>query len=636
MQSNQFQRTRVAAAIAGVVLALGAGQALGAAFALQEQSVSGLGNAYAGGAAAAEDAATVWSNPAGMARFSTIQIVAGLNIITPSIKFNDSGSLHAFNQPLGGTGGNAGSTNYVPNLYLVVPINAQFAFGLGIGAPFGLVTEWDSGWLGRYQAIKSDVKTMNINPALSWRVVPNFSVGVGVDYQQIKATFTSNANYSAALAQGAGQAAAAGLIPPSAVAPFVAATSGLDSNVNINGDDSAWGWNIGALWDITPDTRLGGHFRSSIKYDVSGNIGIDNPTLPPLGSLAPIGAAVSAGVNAQLASGGVTSSIEVPAIANVSIFSHISPKWDVMADAQWTQWSSIPELKFVRTGPGAPLPATPENFKDVWRLSAGASYIMDDHWKFRGGVAWDESPVQNAERTPRLPDASRTWVSVGAQYTMSPNWKFDAGFTYIWANDASSNQNEGSTNSNGLIAGNYKSSVTIFGVQAAYAFSPPPQPVKVAEIAPPPAPVAKPAPPPPPPPAPPPPAPTPQVQKITLDAKVLFDFDKSVLKPEGKAAIDSQVVGNLAKVQKLDVVLVTGHTDRIGTEKYNQGLSERRADAVRDYLVSKGVDKAKIETIGLGEKQPVVQCDQKNFKELIACLQPNRRVEVEVKGEAKK
>ena len=122
------------------------------------------------------------------------------------------------------------------------------------------------------------------------------------------------------------------------------------------------------------------------------------------------------------------------------------------------------------------------------------------------------------------------------------------------------------------------------------------------------------------------------MQKITLDSKALFDFDKAVLKPEGKAAIDSQVVGKLAQVQKLEVVLVTGHTDRIGTDAYNQKLSERRADAVRDYLVSKGVDKAKIETIGLGEKQPVVQCDQKNLKELIACLQPNRRVDVEVEG----
>ena len=94
-----------------------------------------------------------------------------------------------------------------------------------------------------------------------------------------------------------------------------------------------------------------------------------------------------------------------------------------------------------------------------------------------------------------------------------------------------------------------------------------------------------------------------------------------------------QVIGKLSQLQKLDLILVSGHTDRLGTEAYNQNLSVRRADAVRDYLVSKGVPKDKIESIGMGEKQPVVQCDHKNRKELIACLQPNRRVDVEVKGE---
>src|SRR5664279_344343 len=331
MNSNQFPRTRVATAIAGLVLALGAGQAFGAAFALQEQSVSGLGNAYAGGAAAAEDASTVWSNAAGMSKITSPQVVLGVNFITPSIKFNDSASQHALTQPVGGSGGDAGSVNVVPNMYLVVPINQQFAFGLGIGAPFGLVTEWDSGWLGRYQALKSDVQTMNVNPALSWKIVPNFSVAVGVDYQQIKATFTSNANYSAGLAQGAQQAAAGGLIPPSTVLPFIAATAGLDSNVNVNGNENAWGWDIGALWDITPDTRVGAHYRSSIKYNVSGNASFDNPALPPLGALAPIGAAVSTAVNtAAFYNSGVTASIEVPSITNVSIFSHVNPQWDCL------------------------------------------------------------------------------------------------------------------------------------------------------------------------------------------------------------------------------------------------------------------------------------------------------------------
>jgi OOP family OmpA-OmpF porin len=145
-------------------------------------------------------------------------------------------------------------------------------------------------------------------------------------------------------------------------------------------------------------------------------------------------------------------------------------------------------------------------------------------------------------------------------------------------------------------------------------------------------------PPPAPAPAPAPPPPAPGVQKITLASKALFDFDKAVLKPEGMAAIDRDVISKLAGVTKLELVLVTGHTDPIGTQAYNQKLSERRANAVRDYLVSKGVAKDKIETLGMGKTQPVpgLVCEQKNLKERIACLAPDRRVEVEVKGEVVK
>jgi OmpA-OmpF porin, OOP family len=160
------------------------------------------------------------------------------------------------------------------------------------------------------------------------------------------------------------------------------------------------------------------------------------------------------------------------------------------------------------------------------------------------------------------------------------------------------------------------------------------EPDLVAKPAPPP-PVAAPAPPPPAPAPAPAPPPAPQVQRITLASKALFDFDKAVLKPEGKSAIDSEIIAKLSNVQRLELVLVTGHTDRIGTQRYNQRLSERRADAVRDYLVSKGVPRDKIETLGMGKTQPVpgVVCNQKALNALIACLAPNRRVEVEVKGE---
>ena len=129
--------------------------------------------------------------------------------------------------------------------------------------------------------------------------------------------------------------------------------------------------------------------------------------------------------------------------------------------------------------------------------------------------------------------------------------------------------------------------------------------------------------------------PAPSVQKITLASKALFDFDKAILKPEGQAVLDREIVSRIKEVQKLELVLVTGHTDRLGSQQYNQKLSERRAAAVAAYLAAKGVARDKIETLGMGKTQPVpgVVCEQKNRKALIACLQPHRRVEVEVKGE---
>src|SRR5689334_16515771 len=277
MKSEAVRRTRVAAAISGIAISLSTVSASGAGFALQENSGSAIGNAFAGGAASAEDASTLWSNPAGIARLAAPEVALAVHFITPSFKFHDDGSQHAAFQPLGGTGGDAGSLNVVPNLYVTVPINPQWSFGVGINAPFGLVTEYDDNWLGRFQAVKSDIKTINVNPAVSWRVAPNFSVGAGVNWQRVDAELTQRINYSAALGVAAGQAAAAGLIPATLVPTIVGATPGLESKAKVEGDDSAWGWNIGFLWDVTPQTRIGGQYRSSIKYDVGGDVMLEQP-----------------------------------------------------------------------------------------------------------------------------------------------------------------------------------------------------------------------------------------------------------------------------------------------------------------------------------------------------------------------
>ncbi len=471
MQTASIKRKPVAQAIGAMLLALGATQAFATGFQLNENSASSLGNAFAAGAAFTDDVSAMWWNPAAVSLFPTAQGTAALNIITPSIKFNNNASLPATNQPLGNNGGDAGGYNYVPNMYISVPINAQWAFGLGINAPFGLVTEYDDGWIGRYQALKSSIETININPVVSWKVTPQFAIGVGVDYQQIKATLTNNVNYSAALLSAA---AANGIAPGSPTFNAIAGvTPGLDSKATITGDDWAWGWNIGLAWDATPQLRLAASYRSEIKYNVQGNIGFENPTvtLPPgtPPQLAGTVALLSAGVNSQALYGrSVSSDITIPQIANFSMLYRINSKWEVMADAQYTGWSSIPELRFNASSPPA-LPAVPLNWDDTWKIAAGASYRISDQWKTRFGVAYDQTPVTN-DPTVRLPDSDRWWLTIGGEYKATPHWKFDGAFAYIIADSPSFNQNQGSTAANALVNGTYDASVWILSGQATYSF----------------------------------------------------------------------------------------------------------------------------------------------------------------------
>lgn len=462
----RFRRTRLVAAVGSAVVSLAAGHVHGSAFALQEQSGSGLGNAFAGGAAVAEDAATIFTNPAGMSRLTGMQAAAAGSLICVETKFRNNGSLPATFQALGGDGGDAGGCSGVPAAYFAMPINKQWSAGIGVNAPFGLKTEYDSDWIGRFQGVKSKIETINVNPAVSFKVSDMVSIGGGANYQHIKAELTSRINYAGAI----GQAAVTGQVPPAAAGPIVAAYALAQSDAKVTGNDGSWGWNLGVLVNLDPQTRLGASYRSKIKYDVSGSAEFTNPPVPTLpASLAPVAGALANAVNGVLKNGDVKISIELPDTANVSIFRQIDSKWDVMADLQYTGWSTVENLTIVRSS-GALLSTTPENFKDTWRVSVGANYHYSDQWMFRGGLAFDQSPIRDELRTPRLPDNDRTWISFGAQYKFSPQLLLDAGYTYISVKDPSMNQNAGSTASNGLISGKYDSNVNIVAVQATYTF----------------------------------------------------------------------------------------------------------------------------------------------------------------------
>jgi long-chain fatty acid transport protein len=459
------------------LLSLSSGAAFGSAFALQEQNASGLGHAYAGGAAAAEDVSTIFYNPAGLVRLRTTEAVVAGNVICFSAKFHDNGSQPAAFQPLGGTGGEAGKCALVPNLYVGVPFTDKWSFGLGINVPFGLETKYDGDWLGRFQAVESKLETINVNPVLSWEPTKQLTVGAGASWQRVRATLSKHVNYAGLFAQQLPPLVASGTIPAAAVPVLIGSAFGLESDAKVRGNDSAWGWNVGVLWQATEQTRIGASYRSKIKYDVGGQVEFTNPTPASLGplppTLAPVGAAIVNAINTapptgpSLVNGDVTLAVEMPDTANVSVFHQFNNKWDLMADLQYTGWSSIQELKIVRST-GVVLSNTPENFRDTWRASVGANYRYSDQWIFRGGLAYDQSPVRDAQRTPRLPDNDRTWVALGVQYRFSPSVAIDFAWAYIFVRDPSMNQNDGSTAANGLISGSYRSNVNIVGLQLTY------------------------------------------------------------------------------------------------------------------------------------------------------------------------
>ena len=406
-----FSRTQL---MLGLTLAGFAGLGQAAGFALVEQNASGLGNAYAGQAASAQDASTIFFNPAGMTLLPDAQLVVAGHLIQPSAKFSGT-----FSAPVGGgQGGDAGGLAFVPNLYFALPLTSSVSLGVGINAPFGLKTDYDAGWVGRFQALKSDLKTINVNPSIAWKLNDRLSLGLGLDVQRVEATLSNNIS---PLAPG--------------------------SLMTVKGDDYGWGYNLGALWQATQDTRVGLAYRSEVDYKLKGTLS-SNVTLP----LPP--------------SGDVTADVTMPASASLSVFHKLSPKVDLLADVTWTGWSAFDRLAVVYTSIAYPLPATQENWHDSWRYSIGATWHRDAAWSWRAGVAYDETPVPDAYRTPRIPDESRTWLALGGQYRLDKKNMVDFGFAHLFVKQASIH----STTATGTLNGKYDNYVNILSAQFTHNF----------------------------------------------------------------------------------------------------------------------------------------------------------------------
>jgi long-chain fatty acid transport protein len=419
-------------------------------FGLIDMTASSLGNAHAGGAAIADDVGTIYYNPAGLTRQSGRQFTLAGTAIRPSAKFENQGSVTAGGPLSGGNGGDAGDWAAVPGLFYAMDAAPNLRFGLGLFAPFGLKTEYDEGWVGRYQALKSELKTININPVLAYRISDAVSIGGGVSAQY------ADVNISRAI--DFGTICVGSALGPATCAPLGYLPQQKDGSVKIDGTDWGYGFNLGALFTPSTNMRYGITYRSKITHDLSGgNARFTKPADLP----APFAASPS------FTDTGAKASIDLPESANLSGYVDIDPQWSVMGDINWTRWSRFEELR-VRFANGAPDSVLPEKWRDTWRISAAANYRYNDEWKFRGGLAYDQTPVKDEFRTPLIPDADRTWLGLGAQYKPSKQSAWDVGYAHLFVKD--SNIDKTVLPIGGRLTGKYTNDVNILSVQYSYAF----------------------------------------------------------------------------------------------------------------------------------------------------------------------
>jgi long-chain fatty acid transport protein len=448
-------------ALAALAVAVHAGDAAASGFALIEQSVSGLGNAFAGGAAATDDASVQYYNPAALTEIQGTQASAAGHYVMPSAKISNASAevVTLGNIPYTGTTDDAGVHGFVPNLYYTRDVSNQLKFGFAINVPFGLSTEYDEGWIGRYHAIKSSVETVSLNPSLAFKLNEQLSLGAGVSAQYVRAELTSaidSASVCLGLENGgivpAGSCALTGLTSPG--------NHAVDSYARIKGDNWGYGFNVGLLYKPSNVTRVGLAYRSSVKQRVNGDASFTR----------------SAGLNALLGGAplftdtGISAAIDLPASLSVSVAHALSTQLELMGDISWTQWSKFQELRIVYDNPAQPDTVTTENWNDTLRYALGLTYKLDDSVKLRTGVAYDESPVPDAQhRTPRIPDNNRTWVALGLTYARSAQLSFDVGYAHLFVKDSTVDSTTEASIAHNL-QGEYANKVDILSAQLNYRF----------------------------------------------------------------------------------------------------------------------------------------------------------------------
>ncbi|UOP11462.1 OmpP1/FadL family transporter [Pseudomonas palleroniana] len=416
-----------------LAVTMASSQLFASGFALNEQDVAGMGTGFAGRSSSADNASTVYGNPAGMARLEGQQITGGVAAIDASTDIKDAGG-----RSFGSNKGDMVPFTGVPFGFYTNKLNDQWAIGFGVYAPFGLVTDYERGFQGRSFGSYSKVSVITLQPTVSYAFNDRVSIGFGPTINRISGKLESEL-----------------ALTPNPAVP--------NTNVTIKGDDTAVGFNVGVLVQATDTTRVGLTYHSKVSYKLEGHTEVSAPT--PTAAL--------------LASGKYDASLKIdtPESYDLSVTQDINDAWKVYAGSTWTRWSRLKDITVNNEGVtragGLAAPqivgsiSEPQNWHDTWAYAVGTSYQVTKQVVLRTGLTFDQSPTNNTDRSPRIPTGDRTIFSVGLGYEVMPNMMVDLAYSYLKEEPVKVNK----TNALGSsYSAKYENSANGFGLGVTYKF----------------------------------------------------------------------------------------------------------------------------------------------------------------------
>ncbi|QBA39359.1 long-chain fatty acid transporter FadL [Enterobacter roggenkampii] len=407
-QKTLFNKTALAVAVALVSTS-----AWSAGFQLNEFSSSGLGRAYSGEGAIADDAGNASRNPALIMMFDRPTFSAGAVFVDPGVDITGR-------SPTGASlnSDNIAPTAWVPNMHFVAPINDQFGWGASVTSNYGLATEFGDNYAAGAFGGKTDLETLNLNLSGAYRLDSHWSFGVGFDAVYAKAKIERYAGDLGKVVAGSGA------LPP-ALARQVAGIPADTQIAYLKGDEWGYGWNAGILYELDKNNRWGLTYRSEVKIDFDGDYksGLPSAYNQILGNFG-----LPMGTNGSTTGGSL--SLHLPEMWELSGYNKVAPQWAIHYSLTYTSWSQFQELKATNSK-GDTLFYKDESFRDAYRIALGTTYYMDDNWTFRTGIAFDDSPVPADKRSISIPDQDRFWLSAGATYAFNKDASIDAGISYM-------------------------------------------------------------------------------------------------------------------------------------------------------------------------------------------------------------